>query len=217
MDFFTFDNLLPVLDTETLYLHSEFKPVLTNTYNKGCDGDMTGNGRNLSRKLFKFLFFYCDWKSPYFALGEVDRKKKALENSGLGIGYKFQPNERAAIEFYVGLLLLIHPEINVLKTLKESLVLLDKGSALLTKKLNDLVDRLSNTDIEDSVESIENFNSLNKLYNDTLDQLLKVGGKVKIVTADIDAIEKELKKVESTQKYLKGGKQKGNRMDPKGT
>lgn len=215
MDFFTFDNLLPVLDTETLYLHSEFKPVLTNTYNKGCDGDMTGNGRNLSRKLFKFLFFYCDWKSPYFALGEDIRKKKALENSGLGLGYKFQPNEKVAIEFYTSLLLLTHPEINVLKTLKESLVLLDKGSALLTKKLNELVDRLSNTDIEDTMESIENFNSLNKLYNDTLKELLTVGAKVKLVLSDIQGIEIELKKVESTAKYLKGGKVKGNRMDYK--
>ena len=216
MEYYKLENGIPVLDTDELYLHKEFQPVLKNTYNKGCDGDSTGNSRNLSKKLFKFFYFYCNWKSPYIGEDDDTRRDKSLVSSGLGLGYKLQQDEKNALDYYKSLLTTCYPQINILRTLKENLRLIDKSSALISRQLNDLYNRLEKTDsIEDNMESIENYQALIKLYNQTLDSQLTIGDKVDKLTSDITKMEAQLKEKEMTTKYLKGGQVKTGRKDPK--
>lgn len=215
MEFFEIDNFVPVLKYKELVLHPEFKRVLTNTYNKGCDGDESGNSRNLSKKLFRFFYFYANWKSPYFGNDEKTKIEKSLISSGLGASYRLQKEEKEALSFYESILKELYPQIEILKTLKESLVLIEKGSRLMSNKLNDLVEKLANVEVEDTETSINNYVALETLYFNSLNKLISIGDKVKTVTKDINDIEDELKKVEHEKRVLKGGHEKGDRMDPK--
>lgn len=213
MEFFIWENNIPTLDVKELYMHRPFARIMTAQYNKECDGDSTGTKRHRARKLLKFFAFYYDWKSPFFGQEEKERTYNSKVAAGIGADYKLSKDETEAAEYYHGLLIANLPQINILKTLKETLRLIDKGSSIYNKKLNEAIVYLENAQLNTEQAEIDNFNNLSASYHKNLDNLLGIGDKVSKLNKDIKALEMELKVIESDTALLKGGKAKGNRMD----
>lgn len=213
MEFFIWENNIPTLDVKELYMHRPFAKIMSLQYNKECDGDSAGQKRHRARKLLKFFAFFYDWKSPFFGQEEKERMYNSKVASGIGADYKISKDEQEAGEYYHKLLLDNLPQINILKTLKETLRLIDKGSAIYNKKLNEAIEFLENAQLNTEQSEIDNFNNLSNSYHKNLDNLLQIGDKVSKLNKDIKTIENELKVIESDTALLKGGKEKGNRMD----
>ena len=100
-DIFLYDNATGSLQLNLpeILLVKEFDALWDLSRNK-CKEDSKGVKRLKAWKEFKYIWLFCDWKSPYQQYLEMEKHKAALEDSGLTEEEWNDPTFRAAVRKY---------------------------------------------------------------------------------------------------------------------
>jgi len=218
---FEFNDNRVSLATDSLKVIPEFNYILTLKYNTR-EGDATGIKRHQATKIFTYIYYMYDIRSPYSSIAEdKERHKKAAKDSGLGINFKPNNKEKQAIVKFKELSEYTYPEIKLLKSLKDSMEISDKFISLTNKKMLNLLEKVETVDLnelqdEDQAESILNVLSVvTSSIKEEINFVMPFIDKVKKGIQSINEIEKELMKQFKEDTVAKGGHQIGNRADPR--
>lgn len=101
-DLFLYDNSTGTLKLNTyeLLLIKEFEALWDRKRNV-CPEDPDGTLRLRAWKEFKYIWLFCDWKSPYQQYLEQDKHEAALGDSGLTQEEWGDPTFKAAVRKYI--------------------------------------------------------------------------------------------------------------------
>lgn len=101
-DLFLYDNATGALrlNTHELLLIKEFEALWDTERNK-CKEDSKGTKRLRAWREFKYIWLFCDWKSPYQQYLEMEKHKAAMEDAGLSEEEWNDPIFRAAVRKYI--------------------------------------------------------------------------------------------------------------------
>ena len=99
---FLYDNSSGSLKINTYEILpiKEFEALWDKERNK-CPEDKTGEQRLRAWKEFKYIWLFCDWKSPYQQYLERDKHEAALIDSGLTQQEWEDPVFKAAVRKYI--------------------------------------------------------------------------------------------------------------------
>jgi len=107
-------------EQETILLVPEFKVIWSLAYNKQ-EGDRDGRSRKRGRAELVYLYFYCDYRSEFSELSDVERKEAAMDSAGLNPDYTLSGELGAARDKYIEL-----QETRELKLLNSAYGVVDK-------------------------------------------------------------------------------------------
>ena len=101
-DLFLYDNSTGALrlNTPELLLIKEFDALWDINRNK-CKEDPKGTKRLRAWREFKYIWLFCDWKSPYQQYLEMEKHKAALEDAAMTEEEWNDSVFRAAVRKYV--------------------------------------------------------------------------------------------------------------------
>jgi hypothetical protein len=148
-------TFLVELNKEWISTIPEFAEIIRK--DKGCKGDADGRKKYLSKKIFTFIYHYCDFLSQFSDFGQEERRKEALYNAGLEES-DITTTVEIAIEKYKKL-----QETRVLKLLEASNNAIDK----LSDYFNDI--DFESRDVNDKLihspkDVMSNIQNLDKVY-----------------------------------------------------
>ncbi len=204
-----------VLNTQELMLHNAFNDLLSPKYNEGFEGDTKGELKLYAFEIFKYIYFLCDWKSPYIQLDDEDRAEKALRECKLSPVWKPDAKTKAAIKKYLDLQLTISGAYGALINLKQTVKLCESVNAIKLDKIRQQQDILGTLDLDLDDAKIDTWEKLNKILGLGLKEIFESNNSIKIALKDIEAYENVLMKDHDNIKLAKGKKEIGNRADPK--
>lgn len=217
---FEFNKGSVSLATDSLKVIPEFNYLLTLKYNIR-EGDSTGIKRHQATKIFTYIYYMHDIRSPYSSISdEKERHIKAAKDSGLGINFKPNNKEKEAIAKFKELSEFVYPEIKLLKSLKESMEISDRFVTLTNKKMLNFLEKVEDTNLNDLHDEDQAEAILNTLTIVTS----SIKEEIKFIMPFIDQIKKGIKSISETEKDLmkqfkeesvaKGGRTIGNRAEP---
>jgi hypothetical protein len=168
----------------------EFNKVIRSDRGGKFKGDHDGRKKLKAKAIFKFIFLYCDIRSPYKEYEDQERWTRALNDSRLN-GDDIDETVKAAINKYREL-----TETRIQRLLKSAYDSCDK--------IREFYDDL------DLDERDENGRLVYK-PNDLITGISKLGETVKGLR---DLETQVMEELESNGKGIRGGVKKGNREDP---
>jgi hypothetical protein len=185
---FTVDaNLQVELNRAELLLIPEFSAIIRR--DRGSDGDHDGRKKFHARKVFTFIYFYCDWKSPLKDFTLEAKKKEALRTAGL---------EDKHIDG------IVRDAMDIYESYQET---------LSTKLLHSTYNTIRNlTEFFDNVDLDEKDVNDRAVYKplEIINSLKNVGN----VYAGLKELESLVMKEQQEQGDIRGKSRKGNREDP---
>lgn len=101
-DIFVYDNSTGNvrINEYGILLVREFEVLWDPKRNK-CKEDPKGEKRLRAWREFKYMWLFCDWKSPYMQYLEVQKHEEALKDSGISEEEWNDPLFRAAVRKYI--------------------------------------------------------------------------------------------------------------------
>jgi hypothetical protein len=180
-----------ILNKVELLLVPEFKKVIRSDRGGRFKGDNDGRKKYKATAIFKFIFLYCDIRSPYKEYEDIDKFQKALKDTRLHDDEVKDSDVKAAIAKY--------------KELSESRM------QKLLKSAYDACDKLR--EFYDNLDLDERDENSRLVYkpNDLITGISKLGETVKGLRELETQVMEEL---ETNGKGVRGGARKGNREDP---
>jgi len=164
--------------------------------------------------IFTYIYFYCDYTSPYNNKDDNERHIKAVYEAQLPNGWVPNNIVNAAIDKYIEL-----RETSQIKTLKSFQKALDLTVEVIDATSNRLrvaLKRLSNVDIETitDVEELQKYTTNFNMIKQDLDYLLKVQPNIKNnIKVNYDLLQQAIKD-DFEDKKAAGERKIGNRADP---
>lgn len=107
-------------EQETILMVPEFKILWSLAYNKQ-EGDRDGRSRKKGRSELVYLYFYCDYRSEFSELSNVERQEAAMDAAGMDPAYIIGDHLKAARDKYLEL-----QETRELKLLNSAYGVVDK-------------------------------------------------------------------------------------------
>lgn len=140
--------------------------------------------------VFGYIYFMCDYRSPYSNYAEEERHSRLVKDLNLGAGWKIAPHVKKAMDRYVELQ--DTPAIKTLKAIREGLVASSNAIDMLSRKINEAVDGTAeDSDTEDVIKLITS--------------LLGIADKLPKAVDSISALEEKIKKEQSNDTRVRGG------------
>jgi hypothetical protein len=125
------------LHKEEIRLIKEFNKLLSR--DKGIkDKEANETDRLIKKKAlqeFTFLYFYCDWDSPYVSYSDEERYEKAKKDAGLPNSWFIDGPVAEAVTYYTEEQLKASPDIAIIMELKKSL----QTTNLFIKQLRSMI------------------------------------------------------------------------------
>lgn len=141
--------------------------------------------------VFAYIYFMCDYQSPYGNIKKEERSSKLIQELNLGGGWKPAAHIQRACNKYMELR--ETPTIKTLKSIREGLVASGNAIDMLTARINTLVEEDEGTD--DTVRMVTS--------------LLSIADKLPKVVESISALEEKVKREQSNETKIRGGGGKG--------
>jgi len=207
---FTVQNGHLILKREELRGTPSFRKIIERDRGGTEVGDSDGRRKIRAFKEFMYIFYMCDYESPFAPLDDETRHKKAVTFAKLPEGWKPDKDLRTAIADYIQAQDDALPTARIINSIKYNLNMADKIVKLVGNKIQKQLDSISaaeeNGGIEIPVDVTSLVNDLQKIQTIT-DNLPK--------TFDtLDALEKRLSAERGGGTTVRGGGTKGNREDP---
>lgn len=219
MGFFRLENGILTIDKDEARAIPEFRIILER--DKGSEGDNDGRKKRYAFKEFLYIYFVADFGSWIVRAGynEKEIHKLAIKDSSLEENYKVDLVVKAAIEKYKATQLAMLPALSTLSTMLKGLKLADKVSQSIIDNIENLID----THSERKQKAKEEGQPLNvgddlmvaQNLVQQLNQLMEVSNKIPKTIETLEKIEDRLAKDKSGVSLGRGGKEIGNRADPK--
>ncbi len=211
------------LDRDELRLIPEFKEILVRDKVKKGSTTFTIE-KALAYKEFKYIYFMCDYKSPYVNYPDIERSRASIKDSDLEPRYV--PDDdviRAMIKYKE---LQETPSIKILNSLQRGLMLsssvIDNICGTIEYQLEDikkLKSQLSSDSItlqgEDKLSLMIKTSEYTKSLVDNLNILQGLGDKVPKTLKNVEELSEKIRTETEGEGVVKGGKKIGNRANPK--
>ena len=219
MGFFKIENDLLVIDKDEVRGIPVFKAILER--DKGSKGDNDGRKKLFAFKEFLYIYFIIDYRSWIVKAGYNDKEKhlKALKSCGLPDDYKPDSLLKEAIQFYEETQLDQLPSLRALRTIIKGLKLADTIGESIIKNIETAIE-LHQKRIEKEIEEniphdIGSDLLLTQGLNQQLKQLIDLSTIVPKSISTLKDLEEKVNNEKSDIAVARGGKEIGNRADPK--
>jgi hypothetical protein len=215
--FFTFNEKGAVsLDNDTLKTIPEFKVLLSIKYNTG-EGDAQGILKKKATKVISYIYFMYDLRSPFSQItDEEERHKNCLLSCGLGPTWKPDKYVKAAIDVYLENVDNLFPELKTLRTLKEGLGIGQRLAAFSNKRMLKLLDKLESINFDEIDEqTLQTYEAVIASIKNELKYVLEAVPKLNASIDTVLEFESKITQDFKEKERGKGGREIGNRADPK--
>ena len=186
MRLFKEDNFQVVINPEAKLI-PEFKKIITN--------DKDRKKRN-AQKHFAYIYFMCDYRSPYSIYPEGERNQRLLKDLHIDDKCPITQFVRNGMDKYNELQRT--PAITNLKAIKEGLLTSSKVINAMNEKISialDLIDGDEEGDVGNIMKDVT--------------KLLEVSEKIPKAIDTINALEEKVKKEQANEAQIRGGGTKG--------
>lgn len=212
MKIFTVKEGLLVLNLEELRGIRPFRDVLAR--DKGSEGDHDGRKKYRAFKEFYYIYYVADFSS-FGNLSKYNEKElhiHAVKESGLEDTYKPDALIKECIDWYKCAQLELAPSIPFLQAAIGTL----KSSHRVVEKLGEGIEHILETlkTPEGETPNIAEILAVSKTAADQLELLLDISARIPKAIENLEALEERVKKEQSKDEIVRGGKKKGNRADP---
>ncbi len=222
MKLFKIENHILELDKDELRLIPEFKELLVRDKGKNGNDRFT---KATCYKEFKYIYFLCDYKSPYVNYSDKEREHWAKIDSGLDKDWKYDTAIKLAIDKYK--FLQETPSIKILNSLQRGLMLssnvvdnvCNNIQYLLDEIESDLLD-LKGTQETDALKlrELKKSTILKQMEYTTalvsnLKTIQELGKDIPKTLIGIEDLVQKVKKETEGDNTVRGGAKKGNRAD----
>lgn len=174
------------------------------------------NGDELVLREVRYLFFLCDYRSPYDGMDKEDRERESRHVSQLDSKWEPDKVTKAAVLRYKEFIKMI-PSSTLLSTARRGLTIVNSSMENIITKIEKAVKEKEarqhalGTNLDNvKVDTKREISELLGFVDDFMKQVGNIPDKMKI----IDKISEQVKKEESDSTILVGNKKKGNREDP---
>ncbi len=203
-----------VINRDEILLVKEFHKVITK--DKGSARDAQGRKKLQAFSELAFIYFYCDYTSPYIDRDEKDKMRIAKLEASLEESWKPDEWVWAAVKKYEELQdgFAIKTYIELKKGLRSTY-----EATLLFNKQTDALIRIIDSKLE-KIEDLKDFNpadllSLNSGLMTNINLMIDIATKTNKALEAIEKYEQKIKSDEAEERTLKGGGSIGNREIPK--
>jgi len=184
MKLFREENFQVVIETEARII-PEFKKIIVN------DKDRK---KRTAFKYLSFIYFMCDYRSPYSIYPEAERKRRLLED--LKIDTAITDDVKRGMDKYNNLQRT--PTISALKAIKEGLLTSSKVINALNEQIQIALDTVDGDEDKD----------VGSIMRD-VKRLLEVSEQLPKAIDTINSLEEKVKKEEANESKIRGGGTKG--------
>lgn len=219
MGLFRIENDILVIDKNETRATSEFRTILER--DKGSKGDVDGRKKYRAFKEFYYIYLIADFES-YINLGGYNDKEKhklAVAESGLEDDFKPDAEIKAAITKYSKIQLDMLPALSTLSTILKGLKVADKISQSIIDNMENVMEAqaIKKQAAIGTGEPLSAGDDLVIAQNlvGQLNQLMEISTKIPKTIETLEKIEDRLAKAKSGVSLGRGGKEIGNRADPK--
>ncbi len=219
MAIFKVEDGLLVLDKEEIRGIPEYRKLLER--DRGSEGDHDGRKKYQAYKEFFYIYIWTDLYSyPNKAgLNDKEKHKIALKEADLPNDFKIDIDIKNAIEKYRYVQLLTLPTLNTVSTALKGLKISDIISQSIIKNIESTLEKYEQ-DKKAKIErrepiSIGDDMVLTQSLVSQLGQLMEIGTKLPKAIETLEKLKEKLFKEESGINLGRGGKEIGNRADPK--
>lgn len=226
--FFKVVNHLLEFDSDEVRAIPEFRELIRRDKGKrGNNQDVDARTKLRFFSELKYIYFYCHYKSPYSGYPDKERHTISVKDAELEPDWKPDAEVKAAIAKYMEFL--DTPSIKILNSLQRGLTLSSnvidnvcENMQFLLDEIKDSHTSLKGNDISDPVAYLQAKKEVilrQVEYTNGLIANLKIlqdlGAKVPKTLENIDILAEKVKKEIEGDNLVRGGRQKGNRADPK--
>ena len=219
MGFFKIENDLLVIDKDEVRGKPEFRILLER--DRGSKGDVDGRKKFQAYKEFMYIYLIADLESWINKAGYNDKEahKAALKDADLDSTFKLDSDIKIAITTYRTLQLEMLPALSTLSSILKGLKVADKISQSIIENIETVMDNHKERKIK-AAEQNEPLNPGDDLVITQnlvaqLGQLMDISTKIPKTIETLEKIEDRLAKDKSGISLGRGGKEIGNRADPK--
>lgn len=219
MGLFRLENQLLVIDKDEVRAIPEFRVILER--DKGSKGDVDGRKKYRAFKEFMYIYFIADYESWTNKGGYNDKEKHnfAVVDADLEPTFKPDAEIKAAIAKYSQTQLAMLPALSTLSTMVKGLKIADKISQNIIENI-ELSMEAHKEKKRKAAENNEPLNAgddlvLTQALVNQLEQLMDISNKIPKTIDTLEKIEDRLAKDKSGASVGRGGKEIGNRADPK--
>lgn len=224
-DIFSVENKLLVINKDYVRGVSEFRTILER--DKGSKGDVDG------RKKFKAWkeLFYIYMRASLFSYpnkggyNEKDCHEAAIKEAKLEENYKPDESIRAAIDKYREIQLASLPTLASITTVLRALRLSDTICQDIIQDIEEKIDhnkvvRKKRKEREEKGDKIEPTNIADEMLvieglTTRLDKVMGTANKIPNIVETLEKLYERLRKDQSGDNLTRGGREKGNRADPR--
>jgi len=208
MRLFRSKNGVLELVRDELLLVREFSNVISFVKGKNLFSNIT------PEMIFTYIYFYCDYTSPYSNKDDDERHIKAVYEAQLPNDWYPDDIVNAAIDKYLELR--ETTQIKTLKSFQKALDLTVEVVDATSNRLRIALKKLSNMDLESitEVDEIQKYTTNFNMIKQDLDYLLKVQPNIKNnIKVNYDLLQQAIKD-DFEDKKAAGERKIGNRADP---
>ncbi len=224
MKIFIVENHVIEMWKEEIRLVPEFRELLIR--DKGLSGTDI-NSKSRCYKEFKYIYFICDYQSPYVNYPDKERDKYAKKDAGLDDDFVIDNAIKRAIDKYR--FLQETPSIKILNSLNRGLMLSSNVIDNVCNNIQYLLDEieanlfsLQGSEEKDPIKLKEMKKALvlqqmeyTAALVNNLSTLQDLGTKIPKTLISIEDLAKKVKKESEGDDTIRGGGKKGNRADPR--
>lgn len=142
---------------------------------------------------FAYIYYMCDYKSPYMNVSEVDRHDQLIKHLKLGENWKVDQDIKDAIDQYLSFQ--ETPSIKVLKSTRNALLNTSKVIDMMNETIANALKDPDNTDMVTAI--------------DTVDKLLTLTDKLPKTINTIVTLEEKVSKEQHDNSKVRGGGKAG--------
>lgn len=223
-DFFRVENHLLVLNKDYIRGISEYKTILVR--DKGSDGDKDGRDKKRAWKEFFYIYIKASFFSHVNKGGYDDRSAHEFAVREAELESDFKPDIviKAAIEKYKKIQLEAMPSLKAISTALKGLRIADTIAENLTDSMQQKLQANEDARLAPPIEGAEPVNlniqaaaelATYKLLVEQLQEVQKISTKIPEQIELLELLYERLKKEQSATDELRGGREKGNRADPR--
>lgn len=186
-----------VIVATELKLVPEFKKII--------NGDRDAVKR-YSTKVFGYIYFMYDFKSPYMVLPEKERRIKVIEAMQLPEGWKEDLEVADAVRRYKAFQ--ETPSLKMLSSLREGLFASRDAIDVITGGLSEAVQNIRNAGFEPNEEEPGSNSGIDRVM-EFIDNLFKIADKLPKMFDALKTLEDKVKTEQSEGSKIRGGGTKG--------
>lgn len=219
MGLFRLENDMLVIDKDETRAIPEFRAILER--DKGSKGDNDGRKKFRAFKEFYYIYLISDLESwiNKAGLNDKEKHKNAIKDCGLEETFKPDDEIKAAIAKYQEVQLATLPALSTLSTILKGLKVADKISQSIIENMetvmeNHKIKKQASIGEGNPLSAGDDLVVAQNLVSQ-LNQLMEISIKIPKTIETLEKIEDRLAKDKSGVTLGRGGKEIGNRADPK--